>query len=144
MANTINRTMAKAKLAMAGGFPSGFQATNTRIAAIRRMRPKPPNKCFIVFRNHRDGGGERTFLPYCFCSLIMSEEARPSSGEVCNCSYIFSGVRICQSRSMIATTKLASIEWRSCEIPYQQFHCRSGPSPSLCTGNPRHCTILKC
>jgi hypothetical protein len=50
MKNTARRTIARAKFACAGGWPSGFHDTKTRIAPTRRMDPKPlkkyPNICW--------------------------------------------------------------------------------------------------
>jgi len=103
MANTINRTIANAKFAIAGcGLPRGFQAMNTKTAATKRMKPKPPNKCLIVFRTHIDGGGDSVFLPYCFWSFGTFDVESPSFREVFNCSDAFSGDNMCQSRPMIA------------------------------------------
>jgi len=44
MTQTNTRTMAKAKFAMAGGCPRGFQAIKTKMAAINKMEPNPPNR----------------------------------------------------------------------------------------------------
>lgn len=41
---TANSTMASARFACAGGSPSGFQATKTRIEATSKMDPKPLKK----------------------------------------------------------------------------------------------------
>lgn len=44
MKKTITRTIARARLADAGGLPRGRHAMNTRIAPIRRIDPKPLKK----------------------------------------------------------------------------------------------------
>jgi len=44
MTQTNTRTMAKAKFAMDGGCPRGFQAIKTKMAAINKMEPNPPNR----------------------------------------------------------------------------------------------------
>jgi hypothetical protein len=41
---TKARTIARAKLATAGGSPRGFQAMKTSIHATKRMAPKPPKR----------------------------------------------------------------------------------------------------
>jgi hypothetical protein len=44
MKKTARSTMAKAKLAIAGGSPNGFHDTKTRIDPTRRIDPKPLKK----------------------------------------------------------------------------------------------------
>jgi hypothetical protein len=55
MTQTMASTMARAKLAMAGGELSGFQAIKTSIDAANRIDPKPPKRYDTVLRNQRDG-----------------------------------------------------------------------------------------
>lgn len=44
MKKTARRTIAKAKLACAGGSPRGFQETKTSMDPTRRIEPKPLKK----------------------------------------------------------------------------------------------------
>ena len=54
---TSPRTIARARLAIAGGSPRGFQAMKTRMHATKRIEPKPPKRYDIIWRNHLEGGG---------------------------------------------------------------------------------------
>jgi hypothetical protein len=44
MKKTANKTMARAKFAIAGGSPRGFHEIQTRIDPMSRMDPKPLKK----------------------------------------------------------------------------------------------------
>lgn len=57
-------TMARARLARAGGWPQGFHAMNTRMAPTRRINPNPLNKCPKICLKRWVGGGEGVVLPF--------------------------------------------------------------------------------
>src|ERR1700753_3180677 len=76
--HTMTRTMASARFAKAGGRPSGLHAMNTRIAAIKRIAPKPPKRYPIVLRNHWEGGGDGEFGPTLFSFCEACVFARPA------------------------------------------------------------------
>lgn len=95
--NTASRTMARARLACAGGFPRGFHDTNTRIEPTRRIDPKPLKRYPKICHSHRVGNGERTFLPY-FCSRrCTSSLESPPSGDVRRRFWSSSMERVCHS-----------------------------------------------
>lgn len=62
--NTIIRTIASARFAVAGGSPKGFQQTKTRIPPSSRIDPKPSKKYPAMFFSRREGGDEGAFIPY--------------------------------------------------------------------------------
>lgn len=61
---TARRTIANARLAVAGGSPRGFQATKTSIDPTKRMDPKPLKKYPKICWKRCDAGDEGVFFPY--------------------------------------------------------------------------------
>jgi hypothetical protein len=79
MTHTITSTIARARFANAGGSPSGFQDTKTRMAAMDKIEPKPPKRYCTVLMSQREGGDEKTFRPYSVSRFATSSSDKPCS-----------------------------------------------------------------
>ena len=98
MSQTAINTQASAKLAVAGGLPSGFQETNTKIPATIRILPKPPKKYPISLPKSPEGGGVILFGPYWFLSRLTSSSERPRSVLTDRRWHRSGTARVCHSR----------------------------------------------
>lgn len=98
MTHTNTKTIAKARLATAGGEPRGFQATKTNIEAVKRMEPNPPKRYPIVLRNQRDGGGVSALRPYSLSFRATCSVDNPCLGDVDKRLNTSSVGIVCQSR----------------------------------------------
>lgn len=64
------------------GSPRGFQAINTKIAATKRIDPKPPKRYVRVLWNHLDGGGDGWLGPTSFSFCAAAAVLRPVPREL--------------------------------------------------------------
>jgi len=55
---------------------------NTRIDAMSKTEPKPPNKYLMVLTNQREGGADRAFCPYSLSRREACSFDKPCVGDV--------------------------------------------------------------
>ncbi len=99
MTKTASKTMARARLATEGGWPSGFQEMKTRPDPNNRIDPNPLKKYSSIFRVRWVGGVGGAFLPYSVNLLFACSTDRPVATEVHRRVETSSRGRVCQSRS---------------------------------------------
>ena len=73
--------MASARFACAGGSPSGFHETKTRIEPTSKIEPNPLKKYPNTVWKKCVGGGDGMFFPYSVSRLFACSEERPWLGE---------------------------------------------------------------
>ena len=127
-ANTVSRTHARAKLATAGGFPSGFHAMKTNILATRRIEPKPPKRYPTMRPRSPEGGGVSLFLPFSPTRRRTSSLDRPCVEVTDKRRKMSSREILCHSRptKSIGVNRTAS---------QKQNEPLTNSSPFLCTLN---------